>query len=280
MDYQALIKNIRFGLRDYIVKNNLKSLVLGISGGIDSTLCAILAKPVCDELNIPLIGRSLPSSTNNKDENKRAKLIGERFCTEFKEVNINKTFYTIFDICDDNHDVLPPESKDAILNGNMKARIRMILLYDLAGANDGLVLSTDNYTEYLLGFWTLHGDVGDFGMIQSFWKTEVYNMVEWIRDNKFQDFGDMIFKEKEILSKVLNADATDGNGITNTDLDQIMPEWKGTSRDGYKEIDKILINFLNSGSGDLDDPVIHRYLKTDFKRNNPYNLSFKRENFL
>jgi NAD+ synthetase len=280
MNYQALIKNIRFGLRDYIVKNNLKSLVLGISGGIDSTLCAVLAKPVCDELNISLIGRSLPSSTNNKDENNRAKLIGERFCTEFKEVNINKTFYTIFDICDDNHDVLPPESKDAILNGNMKARIRMILLYDLAGANDGLVLSTDNYTEYLLGFWTLHGDVGDFGMIQSFWKTEVYNMVEWIRDNKFQDFGDMIFKEKEILSKVLNADATDGNGITNTDLDQIMPEWKGTSRDGYKEIDKILINFLNSGSGDLDDPVIHRYLKTDFKRNNPYNLSFKRENFL
>ena len=280
MDYQALIKNIRFGLRDYIVKNNLKSLVLGISGGIDSTLCAVLAKPVCDELNISLIGRSLPSSTNNKDENNRAKLIGERFCTEFKEVNINKTFNAIFDICENNHDVLPPESKDAILNGNMKARIRMILLYDLAGANDGLVLSTDNYTEYLLGFWTLHGDVGDFGMIQSFWKTEVYNMVEWIRDNKFQDFGDMIFKEKEILSKVLNADATDGNGITNTDLDQIMPEWKGTSRDGYKEIDKILINFLNSGSGDLDDPVIHRYLKTDFKRNNPYNLSFKRENFL
>ena len=275
-----LIVNIRNELRSYIQENNIKSLILGISGGIDSTLCAILAKPVCKELNIPLIGRSLPSSTNNKSENDRAKLIGERFCTEFKEVNINETFYRIYDICDDNHDVLPPESKDAILSGNMKARIRMILLYDLAGGNDGLVLSTDNYTEYLLGFWTLHGDVGDFGMIQSFWKTEVYNMVEWIRDNKFQDFGDMIFKEKEILSKVLNADATDGNGITNTDLDQIMPEWKGTSRDGYKEIDKILINFLNSGSGDLDDPVIHRYLKTDFKRNNPYNLSFKRENFL
>jgi len=67
----------------------------------------------------------------------------------------------------------------------MKARIRMILLYDLAGGNDGMVLSTDNYTEYLLGFWTLHGDVGDFGMIQSLWKTEVYDMVEWIRDNEF-----------------------------------------------------------------------------------------------
>ena len=268
-----LIVNIRNELRSYIQENNIKSLILGISGGIDSTLCAILAKPVCKELNIPLIGRSLPSFTNNKSENDRAKLIGERFCTEFKEVNINETFYRIYDICDDNHDVLPPESKDAILSGNMKARIRMILLYDLAGGNDGMVLSTDNYTEYLLGFWTLHGDVGDFGMIQSLWKTEVYDIVEWIRDNEFKDFSDIVFKEKEILSQVLTADATGGLGITSTDLDQIMPGWSGTSRNGYKIVDDRLKKYLVYNAGDLDDPVIHRYIRTKFKRKNPINIS-------
>jgi len=131
-----------------------------------------------------------------------------------------------------------------------------------------MVLSTDNYTEYLLGFWTLHGDVGDFGMIQSLWKTEVYDMVEWIRDN------DMVFKEKEILSQVLNADATGGLGITSTDLDQIIPGWKGTSRDGYKEVDNRLKQYLvYNAAGDLDDPVIHRYIRTKFKRKNPINIS-------
>jgi len=81
MDYEKAVNNIRKELKTYIQENNLKSLILGVSGGIDSALCAVLAKPVCDELNIPLIGRSLPSSSNKSVENSRAALIGKYFCT-------------------------------------------------------------------------------------------------------------------------------------------------------------------------------------------------------
>lgn len=58
-----------------------------------------------------------------------------------------------------------------IADGNIQARLRMIYLYNLASIHKGLVMSTDNQTEYQLGFWTIHGDVGDFDPIQDLWKT-------------------------------------------------------------------------------------------------------------
>ena len=290
MNYEKAVKNIRQELKTYIVKNKIKSLVLGVSGGIDSALCAVLAKPVCDELNIPLIGRSLPSNTNSSDENERAKKIGKLFCTDFKETSIKGAFNKISEIAYNNHEVFPadyPDGEDLgnqIPNGNIKARIRMILLYDLAGSNHGMVLSTDNYTEYLLGFWTLHGDVGDYGMIQNLWKTEVYDMADWICRYELYFHPELSWKEDFYgsLKECIKADATDGLGISNTDLDQILPDWKGSSRDGYAEVDKLLSLHLKMIKTDKEsreeyiekynDPVLQRYLKTSFKRNNPFNI--------
>ena len=74
MEGHEIIKNIRANLKMYIEDHGIKSLVLGISGGIDSALCAALARPVCDELGIPLIGRSIPISTNTSDERDRAEI--------------------------------------------------------------------------------------------------------------------------------------------------------------------------------------------------------------
>jgi len=286
IDYKSAVKNIRSELKSYLIKGNLQSLVLGVSGGIDSTLCALLAKPVCDELEIPLFGRSLPASSNSEGENSRAKLVGKYFCTNFKEVNINPEYTSLYNLAIDNftNDSEGIEDeKEAILKGNIKARIRMILLYDLAGASNGMVLSTDNYTEYLLGFWTLHGDVGDYGMIQNLWKTEVYEMAEWIRDNELK-----FLDEKNIVTKVIEADATDGLGISNTDLDQITPGWAGSSRDGYAEVDKNLRGFnmllkdavktpnvIKAMKKLSDKPSIQRQLRTEFKRLNPVNIPRK-----
>jgi nicotinamide-nucleotide amidase len=269
MNYELAIENIRSELREYIIKGNLQSLVLGVSGGIDSTLCALLAKPVCDELNIPLIGRSLPTRTNSSGENLRAKKIGLMFCSDFKETAIQSAFNKMADVSEANYNVIieATDHKYNILAGNIKARIRMILLYDLAGTNDGLVLSTDNWTEYLLGFWTLHGDVGDYGMIQSLWKTEVYEMTLWIMAHELATLPEM-----EAVEEVIEANATDGLGISNSDLDQIIPGWEGNSRDGYAEVDERLKNITDGGVTNLSDPVYSRYIRTMFKRENPFNI--------
>ena len=270
MDYKDAVKKIREELSTYIRKNQIQTLVLGISGGIDSTLCALLARPVCDELGIPLIGRSLPASSNSGGENSRAISIGSIFCTNFKELSIEKEYLELYRLACNNFSEFEEEgNQNDILKGNIKARVRMILLYDIAGASDGMVLSTDNYTEYLLGFWTLHGDVGDYGMVQNLWKTEVYAMAEWIQNHEYSPVSERGLAIKECI----DADATDGLGISKTDLDQILPGWEGNSRDGYAEVDSELLNHLRfPGHGDLDSPVLHRYYRTQFKRLNPVNI--------
>ncbi len=97
----------------------------------------------------------------------------------------------------------------------------------------GMVLSTDNYTELLLGFWTLHGDVGDYGMIQNLWKTEVYAMARYIVNNLDNK------KAKNALQLCIDAVATDGLGITNNDLEQIQAKT-------YEEVDQILLKMIHN----------------------------------
>lgn len=266
-DYSYEVQQIRKELTNYITQNDIKSLILGISGGIDSALCAVLAKPVCDMLQIPLIGRSIPIQSNKKEEIDRAKSIGEKFCTNFLEINLEKDFINLWNTLDKENSF--NTNKSQFRKGNLKARLRMIYLYDIAKLHNGLILSTDNYTEYLLGFWTLHGDVGDYGMIQNLWKTEVYEMSEWLVEKELDK------KRSIALKECIECQATDGLGITNTDLDQILPSWEGSSKEGYKMIDEILKTFLYLNSPDIDtrNPVIIRHKKSEFKRNNPFNIS-------
>lgn len=261
-DYKSTVDNIREILKTYISENKLKSLVVGISGGIDSALTVALAKPICDELNIPLIGRSITIETNKADEIDRAKAIGDNFITDFKEVDLTQGFKILADMITEEGDVEVSSVQYKIRRGNIKARTRMVYLYDLASRYSGMVLSTDNYTELLLGFWTLHGDVGDYGMIQNLWKTEIYTMSRYIVSQLKDDDA------KKSLDACIRAVATDGLGITKSDLDQIQA-------DSYEEVDQILLKLIYN-TEDFKDfenhPVIQRKRNSEFKRSNPYNI--------
>lgn len=263
IDNNILVETIRKKLEDYVVSNRIKSLVLGVSGGIDSALVAALAEPVAKKLGIPLIGRSISIETNKPDEKQRADHVGNLFCTDFKSVDLTWSFQDLSEDFDklEDFDEKAIKSKNIRL-GNIKARMRMIYLYNLAGATKGMVLSTDNLTEYNLGFWTLCGDVGDYAPIQQLWKTEVYNLTEWIANEELDNM-------QQVLMNCVEADATDGLGISNTDLDQLMPDFKGTSREGYGIVDERLRDYMTFGTADLDDPVIARHTMTEFKRKWP-----------
>jgi len=287
INYKLVVSRIREALKDYIIEHKIKSLVLGVSGGLDSCVCAVLAKPVCDELDIPLIGRSLPTVSNTDDEKERAKRTGKLFCTEFKEDKsidiIRRSFRDV------NLNPRPSileysvehMTKWKIREGNIQARLRMIYLYNIAAETSGMVLGTDNYTEYLLGFWTIHGNPGDYGMIAELWKTEVYDMAEWLANNECEG------EASKIIMDTINAMATDGLGVSDGgDMEQILPGRKITSREGYKEIDKILriwenLHTLGSTQKAIitlayeNHPAIKRYLGTAFKRNHPVNIKRK-----
>ena len=176
MDYKKFTEKSINYIASYIETNKLQSLVLGISGGIDSTVVAALASEACNKTGAKLIGRSLPAHTNNPEEINTATLVGQAFCDDFKEVAIEKIYAKVADEFELN------EGKMSTLQlGNIKARLRMMYLYNLASIHRGCVLDTDNRTEHELGFWTIHGDVGDLncGLIH-LWKTEVYELASYL----------------------------------------------------------------------------------------------------
>jgi len=273
--------NIILNTCDYLKKySNIECLVLGVSGGADSALVAQLAHEVCEMMktdyygrrNIQLIGRSLPIMTNKVDELKRANQVGTLICDDFDTISLDASYEHLAETCGfEGNSKRETARTKAIRYGNIKARIRMVYLYNLAQLNRGMVLSTDNYTEYILGFWTLHGDVGDFGMIQNLWKTEVYIMLDSISRH-------YVYSEMKELSDTLkscrDAIPTDGLGITESDLDQFG------GINSYEEIDLIFIEMMNNGyskfiqQGEIPE-VLTMFERTKYKRENPFNIPRK-----
>jgi NAD+ synthetase len=222
---------------------------------------------VCQELNIPLIGRFIYIETNKPDEGSRADAIGKSFCTDYKSVDLTELYlYTKNTIEENAEENAAAELSYRIRLGNIKARLRMIYLYNLAQQHSGLVLSTDNYTELLLGYWTLHGDVGDYAPVASLWKTEVYELSKWLIEN------DLVFLEQQsALQRCVEAVPTDGLGTTSSDLEQLRAAT-------YAEVDTLLQHYL-TGKRDknlVEHPVIQRHLRSAFKRNNPHNVARER----
>jgi NAD+ synthetase len=258
-NYEEIVNSIRKETKNYFTTHPLKCAVLGVSGGIDSALDAALLRPVFKELGIPLIGRSITIESNKLEEIDRARKVGLAFCDDFDEIDLTKQYIAYKNSAIETPIRLESETEKQykIRMGNVKARMRMIYLYDLAQLHRGLVLSTDNLTEYYMGFWTLQGDVGDFSPIQNLWKTEVYGISKWLIENELKTFD-----EKEALQVCIDAVPTDGLGVSNSDLDQL-----GAS--SYEEVDKIMIEHLNTGSHE-EHPVVKRYKSSDFKRNHPY----------
>ena len=229
IDYKKFVENSRKWLSKYIKDNYLQSLVIGISGGIDSTVSCAISYPVCYDLEIPLIGRSLPTTTNKPDENNAAKLVGEAFCTDFKEVNISaecqKLIYEL---------ELNEGDMSRLQEGNIKARVRMIYLRHLASLHRGVVLDNDNFTEWNLGFWTVGGDSPmDINLgLHYLWKTEIYELAEYLA-NKYSELENIDPDKYKALFESIKLTPTDGNGVSSSDCEQF-------GLDNYNQVDDIL----------------------------------------
>jgi len=265
-EYPEMLENIiEQGIKYLERYPKIETMVVGLSGGIDSTLTAAIAREICDRTNKhKLIGYSIPIETNKPSEILNARDAGNSFCHKFIEIKWLNIIYPIVKWIFFNKFKKSNDFNENVRFGNIKARLRMIYLYDRSSRYKGIVLSTDNLTEFNLGFWTLHGDVGDVGFIQQLWKTEVYGIAHFL----FARYSKSIMKQSALI-KAINAIPTDGLGITDSDFDQI-----GVS--SYEEIDNLLIEYIKTGSKNKileKHPVIRRHLTYDFKRKNPYSIS-------
>lgn len=254
---KKVAEHIRTIVFEYVSRYGLKSLVLGISGGIDSALCAALLKPVCEKAEIPLIGRSITIETNHSDEIERSILVGKAFCHRFEHLDLTETFSENKKLLIKYDDTMLSKLRQ----GNMKARMRMMVLYDLAQLYKGIVIATDNYTEYLTGFWTLHGDVGDYAPIMNLWKTEVFRLSEVLLDECAEE-------QRHALEACIKATPVDGLGISSCDCEQLgVPD--------YFEADRIFLDYFKGNAKWEEHPLIQRYKKSQYKRENP--LSIERD---
>lgn len=289
LNYERVFNILVKETSNYITRNRLNAMVLGISGGIDSTVVAAICHEVSKKTGIPLIGRSLPIK-NKEDEFDVSKLVGEAFCNDFKVVNLTDGYLAVYNSIIGGEENLISCGDDAeskyqtpIANGNIQARLRMIYLYNLASIHKGLVMSTDNQTEYQLGFWTIHGDVGDFDPIQGLWKTEVYELAKWligyyygcgIKKEVDADGARKICDMCEAIKKSMSLTPTDGLGISNSDLGQIGAK-------SYYDVDRVLQTLTCKASPENDKlqdeltaelgpdvvgKITERHFKSRFKR--------------
>jgi len=168
--YNALIT----GLRDYIHKNGFEKVVIGLSGGIDSSLVATIAVDALGKENVK--GVLMPSQFTSKESIEDAQKLAENLGIEtFK--------FEIKDIFEKYLDMLNPVFKDKswdTTEENLQARIRGNLLMALSNKFGWIVLATGNKSEMSVGYATLYGDmVGGFAVIKDIYKTKVYELAEY-----------------------------------------------------------------------------------------------------
>lgn len=250
-DFNKILTNLGCGLQQYCERNNIKSLVLGISGGIDSTLTAAIAKLVADATDIPLYGVSMPTVTNLKEERKTAYMVGHAFCDVFTDQPINQLYDTaenfLWRVMLNLGDT---QESTKIAKGNIKARLRMMTLYHIASMTDGVVLDTDNATEHFTGFFTIHGDEGDIGVLRTLNKSAIFKFADWMIEQT-ELFNEM---QIEAIKASRDLNPTDGNGV-GCDLDQFgLPT--------YEEVDKVVSGEETENAGN----VMKLHKKTFFKR--------------
>lgn len=173
MDYQVEIEKIVKWMKDYADNAGCKGFVVGLSGGIDSSVIACLAVKAVGKDNV--VGISLPCNTR-QDMKDDAVILAENLEITFEQVYLDETYEALAQalFIDNNH-----KDIQTLTFANMKARLRMTALYAVANQNNYLVAGTGNKSELDVGYFTKFGDGGvDMEPLGNFYKHEVYKMAE------------------------------------------------------------------------------------------------------
>lgn len=186
---------IKFGLKEYCENAGFKKVVLGLSGGIDSALTAVLAADAIGAENV--LGIMMPSMYSSEgsilDSVKLAQNIG-----------IKTEKHTITPLFDNFMDKVGHEKKQDLAEENLQARLRAVILMFFSNRDNRLLLSTGNKSESAMGFGTLYGDLaGGLNLICDLTKTNVYRLANYINRN-----GERI--PKEIIEKAPSAELHPG----------------------------------------------------------------------
>ena len=173
IDYENLSVKIQKWIKNYVLDNNINTLVVGVSGGIDSAVVSTL----CAKTDIPTIAIGMP--LNSKPENTKLSNLQLEFLSKLNvqtiEIELSETFKSL-------EQNIPFLFKSDLSNANSKSRLRMITLYHVASTVNGIVVGTGNKVEdFGVGFFTKYGDGGvDISPIADLYKTEVRELGRYL----------------------------------------------------------------------------------------------------
>lgn len=242
-NYNEIEKKLIDWIRKKVKEANAEGAVIGLSGGIDSSVTSLLCKKAFSENTLGLIMPCQSSPEDRVDAVKHA----EKFKIKYKEINITEVYEQFLESINKNDKEI---KLDKIINNknineekqslklalaNMKPRLRMILLYYYADLNNYLVVGTDNRSELKLGYFTKYGDGGiDIAPLGNLLKLEVRGLA----------------REMNIDQKIITKAPSAGLWENQSDQDEI-----GLS---YREID----NYLAYGEGDRKTAEIIESIST------------------
>ena len=167
-DLEQIWQGLVIGLRDYVLKNNFKSVILGISGGIDSALVAALASDAIGADKVH--GIAMPSKYSSQHSLSDAKELASN-------IGLN---YRIIEITPMVANLIENLRVDGLAEENLQARVRGLTLMALSNQEGHLVLATGNKSELAVGYSTMYGDaVGGFAPIKDLYKTQVWQLATW-----------------------------------------------------------------------------------------------------
>jgi nicotinamide-nucleotide amidase len=265
-------------LEQYRLETGASTVVLGMSGGVDSALTAALFK----RAGWTVIGVTMPIH-QNPEETARGKEACDALGIEHRHIDLSMLYdHTLAQVGQLDRDLDRVEgvndTRTKIRRGNVRARLRMVTLYNLASMEGGLVASTDNFSELAAGFWTLHGDVGDVSPIQSLLKSwEVPFISQYVgvpestyRATPTDGLGISAGDEAQLGGSYLEWDLM-VNAITNILADNRVI----SSETNVTQVRDALDLLYDERALQVFNSVMTRMGSTWFKRMNPVNLQNK-----
>jgi NAD+ synthase (glutamine-hydrolysing) len=194
------------GVRDYVRKNGFRKVCVGLSGGIDSALVAVIAADAIGRDNV--VGVFMPSPFTSQESRDDVEQLAEQLGIELREVSISEVFESYLKTFAVEFKSMPADTTEE----NIQARIRGNILMAFSNKFGWLVLTTGNKSEMSVGYATLYGDMaGGFAVIKDVPKTLVYRLSRW-RNAKA---GRTLIPER-VITKAPTAELKPGQKDTDT----------------------------------------------------------------
>ena len=210
------------GLRDYVEKNGFKSVVLGLSGGIDSAVVATIAVDALGRDRV--FGVSLPSKYSSEHSKRDASDLARNLGIEYRTIDIEPVVQGF----------LQATTLQGLAEENVQARVRGSLLMGISNQEGHLVLATGNKSELAVGYSTLYGDaVGGYAPIKDVFKVDVWRLAKW-RNEKARNMGAVAPIPESSITKEPSAELRPGQ----RDSDSLP---------NYEVLDQILELYIDKG---------------------------------